>query len=229
MPTRAARRRTRSASAQLGRRRRSRAGRRRRARATRRTASWCPCGDHSTSAARRPDTGSMIVSSPREVRRAEVDLDLLAHDPEPVARLVVGHHDARVELLAARLDRAQHGPRRVVAPDALQAVGDLALPIAVDDDDQVEYARGGKRLVGRVALAQQLAERGLDRVRGGVALGPDVLGSRRPSPPRPVALTAAATASVVEQRIRLGGRRIRRVLGDRRARVVVPRGRGSGR
>jgi hypothetical protein len=52
----------------------------------------------------------------------------------------------------------------VIAAHAFQAVGDLALPRAVDDHHQVQDARRRQRLVGGVAFAQQFAQRRLDRV-----------------------------------------------------------------
>ena len=96
---------------------------------------------------------------------AEVDLHLLVHHPhDPWRRLTVVHDGDRVERLAALLHRAQDRARRVVAAHALQPVGDLALPRAVDDHDQVEDACRRQRLVGGVALAQHLTQRRLDGV-----------------------------------------------------------------
>ena len=132
----------------------------------------------------------------------------------PLAGVLVAHHRDRVERVPAFLDRAQDRARGVVAADALEPVGDLALPGAVDDHDQVEHARRRERLVGGVALAQHLAERRLDRVRIRVALRPDVFAHSR-----------RHLLVAVEQRVRLGGsRRPGRVLGHGRRRVLVPRG-----
>src|SRR5205085_8735861 len=82
----------------------------------------------------------------------------------------------RVDRPAPRVHRADHEPRGVVAPDPLEPVLDLAAELAVDDHHEVEDARGYERVLVVVALDQQMAERGLDLARGGVALAPDLLG-----------------------------------------------------
>ena len=61
------------------------------------------------------------------------------------------------------------------AADALQAVLDLAAPLAVDDGDEVEHARRDERLVLAVALLEQLAQRAVDLRGRGVLRGPDRL------------------------------------------------------
>ena len=63
---------------------------------------------------------------------ADVDLDLFVHHPDPrPARLGVADGGGRIKRRAALLHRAQHGARGVIAADPLQAVDDLALPLAV--------------------------------------------------------------------------------------------------
>jgi hypothetical protein len=58
----------------------------------------------------------------------------------------------------------------VIAPDSLQAVGDLSLPVVVNDHHEVENARRDERLIGGVALAQQAPQGCLDGVRARVLL-----------------------------------------------------------
>jgi hypothetical protein len=104
-----------------------------------------------------------------------VDLDGLVDHAEAVLRLVVADRRHRVERGSAVLDSAQHGSRGVITPDAVQAIGDFALPLPIDDHHQVEHPRRSQLLVGGVALAQQVAKGGLDPIGGRVLLGPDVL------------------------------------------------------
>ena len=144
----------------------------------------------------------MTVSSAVEVLGPEVDLDVLADNPDGAgARLLVAHGRDRVELRASLLDGAQHGPRGLVAADALEPVGDLPLPVAIDDHHQVQHPGGDERLVLGVAAEQQPPQRRLDRVRVGVLLEPDVLGhsrrQTRPSSSQPVGLFGARGAGRV--------------------------------
>ena len=183
-------------------------------------------GDHSTVGNSETSDGIDDRLEPRQVLGSHVDLDLLAHHAEPVVRrFLVGHHRGRVERRAALLDRAEDRARGVVAADPLEPVGDLALPLAVDDHDQVEHPSRRERRVRRVALAQQLAQRVVDRVRRGVLLSPDVLAQQPPSSSR------SPPATVVKERRPLptGPAGPGRVLRDRRRACPRARPSGSGR
>ena len=111
-----------------------------------------------------------------QVALADLDLDTLARDRDvPWDRLGVLGPDPRprVDRLAPRLDRAQDEPRRVVAPDALEPVLDLAAVLAVHHHHDVQHARRHERVVGVVVLGDDVAQRRLDPRRRRVALGPD--------------------------------------------------------
>ena len=56
--------------------------------------------------------------------------------------------------VAPILNRAQDRARGVVATDPLEAVGDLTLPLTVDNDDQVEHPGGRERPVLSVSFTQ---------------------------------------------------------------------------
>ena len=91
---------------------------------------------------------------PGQVLGPDVDLDSLVRDRELAARRFrIAHHGDGIERVTTLFDRAQDRARRVVAAHPLQAIRDLALPRAVDDDDQVQDPSRRDRDIGGVALA----------------------------------------------------------------------------
>ena len=107
----------------------------------------------------------------RKLRASYLDLNLFVYYGDATgARLFVAHHRDRVERLTSLLDGAEDRARGVIAPDPVKPVGNLPLPLAIHDHDQVEHARRRKRPVGGVPLAQQLPECGFDLVGRGVPL-----------------------------------------------------------
>ena len=124
-------------------------------------------------------TGSTSVVQRDQMVRADVQLDGLADDGQAVVRILVADRRPGIQRGASGLDGAHDGARGVVAADALQAVGHLALPFPVDDHDQVEHPGGRERRVRRVLLAQHLPQRRLDRLGRRVAGRPGVLGHSR--------------------------------------------------
>src|SRR5205807_10532110 len=104
---------------------------------------------------------------------------------------LVGHHHPRVERRPALLYSAQHGPGGVITADLRETVCYLTLPVAIDDHHQIEHAGRCERLVGDVTLMQKRAQRIVDRIGVGVALGPVVLGHRRARAPDGVLIAAA--------------------------------------
>ena len=162
----------------------------------------------------------------REVLGPHLDVHALAARGHAAGRGldVVGEHRRGVERLAIRLDRAQDRARGVVAADAVEAVGDLAAPFAIDDGHEVEHPRRDVALVLGGAL--QRTARAV-RPRSPPASCP--ARSRRSSaaalterPPR-VARRARCSSSASS-----GPCRARRVLG-RLARCPAPRPGGSDR
>src|SRR4051794_525648 len=139
----------------------------------------------------------------------EGELDaLLAHVDAAGGILGRAHRYPRVDRRAAGLDSADDRPRRVEAADALQPVLDLTAPVALDDDDEVQDARRGERLVLLVVLLEQVAQRRLDGGRRRVLGVPDRLlggagghGSDRPPAvaglEQPVRLLRALRACLV--------------------------------
>ena len=188
---------------------------------SRRIASSWPCGAHAIvgilGCEHRVDDrlSASRCSGPRSISTCSRRTPRL-----PASGLLVADASRpRRACVASLLDRAQDGARCLVAPDALEPVGDLALPVAVDDHDQVQHPGGHQRLVLGVAAEQQPPQRRLDRVRVGVLLAPDVLAhSRRqtlPSSSRP-----SASAGPAEPDSYCG-------IGD--GLVLVPGDPGSGR
>ena len=136
----------------------SRRGSRRRCGAAGRRPLLCPCGDHSTVSSSGTTTGSTTVSSMGRCCGPTSISIWLAHRRDlPRRRPGVGrgHPGPRRDVVAALLDHAHDRARRAVAADLLEPVGDLAAPLAVDDDDEVEHARGR---VHAAALGRTLAE-----------------------------------------------------------------------
>jgi hypothetical protein len=108
----------------------------------------------------------------RQVLLPQVQEHALACEVEVALDLSADRHgDRGVDRGASPLDRADDRARGVIAADLLEPVQDLAAPVAVDDDDQVQDARGRMRTVARVLRLEQVAERLLD-VGGRGVLGP---------------------------------------------------------
>ena len=154
-------------------------------------------------AVRRPDQRGEVGDHQRVDDRVEAAAGAAARCPGPPAR---GRGRARRgagrrawsswpsrRSVCARLDRAEDRARGVVAADVLEPVLDLAAPLAVRDHDQVEHPRRHVRLVLRVALLEQLAQRGLDLGGRGV-----LRSSRRPRPSA-IGLRSRATLALAQQ------------------------------
>ena len=116
----------------------------------------------------------------------------LASPSEAIAR-------ARVQARAVGLVGEHDQARGVVAPDAAQAVGDLPAPLALDERDHVQHARGQEAAVFGVALGEQLAQRRFDRVRRRALLAPDGVADGRHRSDR------APVMAVEQQAVRLLG------------------------
>src|SRR2546423_3968311 len=67
------------------------------------------------------------------------------------------------------------------AADTLEPVLDLAAPLALDDRDEVEDASRGERLVLRMTLDEQVAQRRVDLGGRRVARAPHRVGAGHPS------------------------------------------------
>ena len=115
-----------------------------------------------------------------------------------------------VQALATGLVGEHQQARGVVAPDAAQPVGDLPAPLAIDERDHVEHARGREVAVFGVPLDQQLAQRRFDRIGRRALLAPDrVAGDAHRLAPPVLALPSlrAPIRSRASDRPRVAGRR----------------------
>ena len=137
-----------------------------------------PCGAHTIVARSGTSSGSTIVSrlsrccGPMSISTRSRPTAMCPGLWTASSAATVAHASSCVRPCSTARD---HEPRRVVAADARQPVLDLAAEAAVDDHDEVHHPRGDERAVLLVALAQQLAQRRLDRAGRRVARAPDVL------------------------------------------------------
>ncbi len=130
-----------------------------------------------------------------EVAVADLDHDGLPQQPHLAGLGVAfgGHCGACVEALAPGFVGEDDQAGGVVAPDSVEAVGDLTAPAAVHEGDHVERPRGHEAAVLGVALGEHLPEGGLDRIgRGALGAPYRVGGGRHRSEPQRRASVAVA-------------------------------------
>ena len=140
------------------------------------TASQCPCGAQTSVVRSVITSGSTIESrcSRCPGPTSRITVSWVSTCSPSCGRRASAATDATASIVVRPVaDRADDRARRVIAPDAPQAVRDLAAPLALDDADRGSARAPGRSRRSRRGARQQPAQRRLDLGRRRVLGGPD--------------------------------------------------------